>query len=114
MVTLIHNSSSSIQVEMKYLKTIVKISNDLEKTVVYLSPTVKYFIVLDDFNANHVYWSCGNPNQRGNMIYKWVLENNLILLIRGEKATYQSSGMGFLISINLILVSHEFHSFIKD
>ncbi len=62
------------------------------------------FLLLGDFNAHNVVWGCDNNNNRGNIIYKYIMDNSLCLL-NDESYTYLHPGSGSFTAIDLSLSS---------
>ena len=136
MVTLVHDSlpvmesDSGMQDGMEHMKTNIQVHKDFEITVVNvylppaikittnmlntLVPTKKHYIILGDFNAKHIAWNCGNQNQRGEVVYEWIIENHLILLNKDKRSTYQSASTGSCSSIDLTVVSLDLYSRVND
>jgi exonuclease III len=62
------------------------------------------FIICGDFNGHHVSWGCVDNNRRGNLIDKFIVDNNICLLNSGS-STYLHPGSGSFSAIDLTLCS---------
>ena len=60
------------------------------------------YMLLGDFNAHNVVWGSDSNNNKGNVIYKFISDNNLCLMNDGSY-TYLHSGSGTFTAIDLSL-----------
>ena len=60
------------------------------------------YMLLGDFNAHNVVWGSDSDNNRGNVIYKFISDNNLCLMNDGSY-TYLHPGSGTFTAIDLSL-----------
>ena len=84
--------------------------DDLE----HLIPFDHKFIIVGDFNSKHHIWNNGPSNQYGNAIYKWLLNNDIILLNDNKTATYQCASTGSTSTLDLSFCSSNIYDNFKN
>ena len=127
LLTLVHDSILIVKANanisengIEYISTDIWINNNNTLTIVnvYIPPTITIdiaelnmllptsnnFLILGDFNAKHHTWNIGAQNHFGNVIFKWILDNNIILL-NTKEPTYQCASSGTLSALDLTLSS---------
>jgi exonuclease III len=70
-----------------------------------LIPEDKYTIILGDTNAKHT-TSNISSNNRGTVLYEWILDNDIILL-NNKQPAFQLSATGNCSTIDITLVTEE-------
>jgi endonuclease/exonuclease/phosphatase family metal-dependent hydrolase len=70
-----------------------------------LMPEDKHTIILGDTNAKYSTWNISSNNNRGTVLYEWILNN--IVLLNNKQPTFQSPAIGNCSTIDITLVTEE-------